>query len=810
MPIGRIGTDFIVNTTATNSQFTPSVTALADGRFVATWQSNDTGDGDVGCIRGRVFNADGSPAGNDFIVNSTATSSQFAPSVTALADGRFVATWQSADTGDGDVGCIRGRVFNADGSPAGNDFIVNTTATDSQITPSVTALADGRFVATWESGDTGDGDSSCIRGRVFNADGSPAGNDFIVNTTATDFQIAPSVTALADGRFVATWESGDTGDGDSTCIRGRVFNADGSPAGNDFIVNSTATNFQTTPSVTALADGRFVVTWRSHDTGDGDGFCIRGRVFNANGSPAGNDFIVNTTATSNQFDPSVTALADGRFVVTWRSNDTGDGDSTCIRGRVFNVDGTSAGNDFIVNTTATNSQLTPSVTALPDGRFVATWESDDASDGSGSCIRAQIFDPTIFIGTIAEDTWKGGNFADRITGGASGDTLSGLAGNDLINGDAGNDVLDGGAGDDRMFGGTDHDILIGGAGVDLLFGGNGDDTYRVDNTGDRAVEAAGGGFDRVLSSIGYSLQAGQEIELLRTSNPAATTALNLVGNEFGQTLQGNAGNNTLNGKGGDDLMQGLGGDDTYLVDSSGDKLTETAGNGFDRVLSSVSYTLQGGREIEVLRTSDPAGISAINLVGNEFGQTLQGNAGDNILNGKGGDDVMQGLGGDDTYLVDSAGDLTVEAVGGGSDKVQAAVSYALQAGREIEVLRTVNSGAATAIDLTGNEFAQTIQGNAGDNVLDGKAGNDLLQGLGGNNTFVFADGYDMDRVAGYQPGTDQFDLTGVSGLDSYADVQALMSQAGAHVVINFGAGDVLRVLNTTIATLDANPGDFLV
>jgi hypothetical protein len=86
----------------------------------------------------------------------------------------------------------------------------------------------------------------------------------------------------------------------------------------------------------------------------------------------------------------------------------------------------------------------------------------------------------------------------------------------------------------------------------------------------------------------------------------------------------------------------------------------------------------------------------------------------------------------------------------------------------------------------------------------------LLQGLGGNNTFVFADGYDMDRVAGYQPGTDQFDLTGVSGLDSYADVQALMSQAGAHVVINFGAGDVLRVLNTTIATLDANPGDFLV
>jgi hypothetical protein len=50
----------------------------------------------------------------------------------------------------------------------------------------------------------------------------------------------------------------------------------------------------------------------------------------------------------------------------------------------------------------------------------------------------------------------------------------------------------------------------------------------------------------------------------------------------------------------------------------------------------------------------------------------------------------------------------------------------------------------------------------------------------------------------------------VAGLDSYADVQALMNQVGANVVINFGGGDVLRILNTTNATLDANPGDFVV
>ena len=46
MAIGRVGQEFIVNSTATGGQVSPAITELADGRFVATWQSYDTGDGD--------------------------------------------------------------------------------------------------------------------------------------------------------------------------------------------------------------------------------------------------------------------------------------------------------------------------------------------------------------------------------------------------------------------------------------------------------------------------------------------------------------------------------------------------------------------------------------------------------------------------------------------------------------------------------------------------------------------------------------------------------------------------------------------
>jgi Ca2+-binding RTX toxin-like protein len=652
MPIGRIGQDFIVNTTTTNSQFYPAVTALADGRFVVTWGSADPGDGSGGCVRGRLYNADGSAAGNDFIVNTTATNSQFDPAVTALADGRFVVTWQSFDPGDGSGGCIRGRIYNADGAAAGSDFIVNTTATDYQISPSITALADGRFVVTWRSFDSGDGSESCIRGRLYNADGSAAGNDFIVNSTATSDQFDPAVTALADGRFVVTWESFDPGDGSLSCIRGRLYNADGAATGNDFIVNSTATNSQFAPAVTALADGRFVVTWRSADPGDGSGTCIRGRLYNADGAAAGNDFIVNSTTSASQFDPSITALADGRFVVTWGSDDPGDGSGGCIRGRLFNANGSASGNDFIVNTTAAGGQYNPSITALADGRFVVTWTSADPGDGSGSCIREQIFDPTVFIGTAGEDVWQGSNvFADRIYGGASADTLSGLGGDDLINGDAGDDHLYGGAGNDRLFGGTGNDFLDGGAGNDYMVGGAGNDIFVVAAAGDQTIELAGEGTDTVRSFINWTLADNVErLELQGTGN------LNGAGNTLNNTLVGNAGNNILNGGAGNDYMVGGAGDDIFVVASAGDIMIENAGGGTDTVRSYINWTLAANVERLELQ-----GSGNLNGAGNALNNTLVGNSGNNVLSGGDGNDYIVGGAGNDTL---NGGDGNDRLIGG--------------------------------------------------------------------------------------------------------------------------------------------------
>ena len=385
----QVGTDFRANSTTTGDQVGATVTALPDGRFVVTWQSSDSGDGAAGCVRARIFNADGNAAGADFILNSTTTGDQLSPAMTALPDGHFVVTWQSNDGGDGSSGCIRARLFSADGSAVGTDFIVNSTGTSTQANPTATALPDGHFLVAWESSDNGDGSNTCIRARLFDANGSAVGVDFIVNSTTANQQLSPAVTALPDGHFVIAWHSLDGGDGSGYGIRARLFNADGSPVSNDFIVNSTTFADQFAPSVTGLPDGHFVVAWQSNnDSGDGSGTGIRARMFNADGSAVGTDFIVNSTTTNNQVNPIVTALPDGHFVVTWHSGDGGDGSGNSIRGRLFSADGTAAGNDFIVNSTGTGSQTNPAIAVLPDGRVVGAWQSLDS--GVNSDIRTAI------------------------------------------------------------------------------------------------------------------------------------------------------------------------------------------------------------------------------------------------------------------------------------------------------------------------------------------------------------------------------------------------------------------------------------
>ena len=362
-----------------------------------------------------------------------------------------------------------------------------------------------------------------------------------------------------------------------------------------------------------------------------------------------------------------------------------------------------------------------------------------------------------------------------------------------------------------------------------MYGLAGDDWYFVDTASDQAIEADGGGNDRIFASVGYTLYEGSSIEILSTNDQSGTAAINLYGNAVGNTLYGNAGANILDGRGGADVMYGLGGDDWYLVDNASDQAIESPGGGADRIFASVDYTLYEGSSIEILSTNDNSGTAAINLYGNAVANTLYGNNGANILDGRGGADTIYGLGGNDWFYIDNTNDEVIEFTSGGSDRVLASVTYTLAAGSEVEILSTNDNGATAAIDLTGNEIANTLIGNAGANVLNGGGGNDVLYGLGGADMFAFSTAPgtgNVDVIADFQAGLDKIALddaifSGIANLAAAFRIGAAAQDADDRIIYNpttgalfydadgNGAGAAIQ-----FATLSNAPtigaGDFIV
>jgi hypothetical protein len=72
----------------------------------------------------------------------------------------------------------------------------------------------------------------------------------------------------------------------------------------------------------------------------------------------------------------------------------------------------------------------------------------------------------------------------------------------------------------------------------------GNDTYCVDNAGDKVNAAIGGGTDNVYATTSSTMAAGQKIEYLRVYGSAGLT---LDGNELSNSVIGGVGNDTLSG-----------------------------------------------------------------------------------------------------------------------------------------------------------------------------------------------------------------------------------------------------------------------
>lgn len=361
-------------------------------------------------------------------------------------------------------------------------------------------------------------------------------------------------------------------------------------------------------------------------------------------------------------------------------------------------------------------------------------------DGSTSEVPApvvragQAFDgtagPDLVLGTHGSDMFRTGD------------------GNDVINDDLGNDGVQAGAGDDLVYTGVDNDVVDAGAGNDSVFAGEGNDLVFGDDgddflmlEGGNDVAFGGAGHDFIAGGAGNDALSGDagDDKLFGEGGWDALFGKDgddeLWGMDGNDLLYGDAGNDLLVGGAGDDTMEGGAGNDTYDVDSMADTIIEQADGGADTVRASIASTL--AETLENLRLTGAASIDGTGnagdnvLVGNDAANRLAGLAGNDVIDGGLGADVMVGGSGDDTYVVDDAGDATVELAGEGLDTVRSRISHALA--DNVENLELIG---IAAIDGAGNALDNHLTGNASANTLDGGAGADTMAGGRGNDGYV--------------------------------------------------------------------------
>lgn len=539
-----IGTETIVNASVTGYQRAPFVKLLDSNRYVVAWISNELNEDDK--IIYQIYGVDGKKIGPEVKVSTKFYDHLLSPSVEVLSDGGYVFVWgihkYTGGTPEYDYDIVM-RQYNADGTPRGGETTVNTTPTGRQTDPSIVALKDGGYVITWTASDQ-DGSGEGIYQQIYNADGSKRGGEIRVNTETADYQYSADSAALKDGSYAVVWVSKGQ-DGSGSGIYQQIYNADGSKRGGETRVNTTTIKDQYEPAVTALKDGGYVVTWLSSGQ-DGSGSGIYQQVYNADGSKRGGETRVNTTTANDQSEARAAALSDGGYVVTWTSCGQ-DGSKNGIYQQAFNADGSKRGGETPVNVVKTGDQTSARTLMLPDGSLVTVWVSDHETSAD-----AQIYLQRLKANQAPSDAQLNG--ASIGENAANGTAIGTVSGQDVNIG----------YGDALTY------TLIDNAGGRFYLDGT---TLRVANGALLDYEAA----TSHTIVVRVSDRDQSYIDRVFTIQVGDVAQENLAGTNSANALYGTGGHEWIYGYGGNDTLSGGAGDDRLFGGTGKDRLTGGAG-----------------------------------------------------------------------------------------------------------------------------------------------------------------------------------------------------------------------------------------
>jgi Ca2+-binding RTX toxin-like protein len=298
----------------------------------------------------------------------------------------------------------------------------------------------------------------------------------------------------------------------------------------------------------------------------------------------------------------------------------------------------------------------------------------------------------------------------------------------------------------------------------------------------------------VFVHLGFGIARGSDgpdsitdVESIRGSGEADT----LVGNIEGNVIRGLGGDDLIAGGRGPDLIDGGRGNDTVQYSNAASGVFVHLGVGIGR----------GGDGADTVRNIENAmgSVHSDHLVGSSGGNRLMGSDGDDFLNARAGADRIDGGSGSDSAAFNRADAGVFVHLGAGIAR----------GGDGPDTLVSIEKALGSRFDdtIVGTDGSNTLRGRAGDDQIRGDGGRDFLFGDFGQDNFVFNDGHGNDVVGDAEQG-DRFDLRGVTGFDSFSDVQNALSGTASRSVIDTGADSSITLVGIGVNDLDS--GDFLL
>jgi hypothetical protein len=261
--------------------------------------------------------------------------------------------------------------------PVGSEYPGAGQLAGDQLSPSV-AFDSSSGLAVWQ--DHSVGNSWTIRARRLSSTGVGLFAPFTVPSAVRGDQTYPQVAQAKGGNSLIVWRESSAG---KWAVYGRALKpglSSPSFAGTNVLVSTVNGNLPSAPSIAALEDGTFVVTWTS-DQADGDRFGVLTQRLGGNGELLGTNFVATQTIRANQRNPIVCPLPGSSYALGWVSENQRFDKSADVMGRLFSAAGNPITDEFRLNS-GTNICSAPQLAGLPNGGFMAAWVERNQGDSA--------------------------------------------------------------------------------------------------------------------------------------------------------------------------------------------------------------------------------------------------------------------------------------------------------------------------------------------------------------------------------------------------------------------------------------------